>query len=175
MRLLVTFCICFNLQSATVENFKKPFNFDAEININNDGNLVSRGKILFRDDSFIYNLVSPYRQIIASDNGKLYIQDDDFQQVIIYDNKNTFFLQDLLNNEYKSEDFSCPNTCFKLLLNENSSFQEALVVLDGDIIDLIRLIDLKGQRIFIEFENFKFESSKITYVIPENYEIIKND
>ena len=164
MRLLVTFCICFNLQSATVENFKKPFNFDAEININNDGNLVSRGKILFRDDSFIYNLVSPYRQIIASDNGKLYIQDDDFQQVIIYDNKNTFFLQDLLNNEYKSEDFSCPNTCFKLLLNEN-----------GDIIDWIRLIDLKGQRIFIEFENFKFESSKITYVIPENYEIIKND
>ena len=175
MRLFFILFISFFAQTNSYEYFKKPFNFNAEIIINNAVNFVSQGNILFRNGTFIYNLDEPYKQTIASDKDKLYIQDDDFQQVIIYDNKNTFFLQDLLNNEYKSEDFSCPNTCFKLLLNENSSFQEALVVLDGDIIDWIRLIDIKGQRIFIEFENFKFESSKITYVIPENYEIIKND
>ncbi len=30
-------------------------------------------------------------------------------------------------------------------------------------------------QLFVKFENFKFESSNITYVAPENYEIIEND
>ena len=127
------------------------------------------------DGSFIYNLIDPYRQTIANNNGKLYVQDDDFQQVIIYKNDNTFFLQDLFDNEYESENVPCSKICFKLLSGEDSSFQEALVSLDGDVIEWIRLLDIKDQRIFIKFENFKFESSNINYVIPKNYEIIKND
>ena len=175
MRLFITLFICSYLQSTTVEYFKKPLNFNADILINNEENYVSKGTIFFRDGSFIYKLISPYSQTIANNDSKLYVQDDDFQQVIVYDNENTFFLQDLLSNEYKLENFACSNTCFKLRSNENSSFQEAFVSLDGDVIEWIRLLDIKDQRIFIKFENFKFESSKITYVAPENYEIIEND
>ena len=175
MRLFITLFICSYIQSTTVEYFKKPINFDADIIINNQENFISKGKILFRDGSFIYNLIDPYKQTIANNNGKLYVQDDDFQQVIIYKNDKTFFLQDLFDNEYESENGPCSKICFKLLSNENSSFQEALVSLDGDVIEWIRLLDIKDQRIFIKFENFKFESSNITYVAPENYEIIEND
>ena len=175
MRLFITLFMCSYLQSSTDEYFKKPINFDADIIINNQENFISKGKILFRDGSFIYNLIDPYRQTIANNNGKLYVQDDDFQQVIIYKNDNTFFLQDLFDNEYESENVPCSKICFKLFSRENSSFQEALVSLDDDVIEWIRLLDIKDQRIFIKFENFKFESSNITYVAPENYEIIEND
>ena len=175
MRLFITLFICSYIQSTTVEYFKKPLNFNADIIINNEENYVSKGTIFFRDGSFIYKLTSPYRQTIASNNSKLYVQDDDFQQVIVYGNDNTFFIQDLLGNEYKSENFPCSNTCFKLRSNENSSFREAFISLDGDVINWIRLLDIKDRKIFIKFENFKFESSNINYVIPENYEILKND
>ena len=175
MRLFITLFICSYLQSTKDEYFKKPINFDADIIINNQENFISKGKILFRDGSFIYNLIDPYRQTIANNNGKLYVQDDDFQQVIIYKNDKTFFLQDLFDNEYESENVPCSKICFKLLSREDSSFQEALVSLDGDVIEWIRLLDIKDQSIFIKFENFKFESSNITYVVPQNYEIISND
>ena len=175
MRLFITLFMCSYLQSTKDEYFNKPINFDADIIINNQENFISKGKIFFRDGSFIYNLIDPYRQTIANNNGKLYVQDDDFQQVIIYKNDNTFFLQDLFDNEYESENVPCSKICFKLLSRENSSFQEALVSLDGDVIEWIRLLDIKDQSIFIKFENFKFESSNITYVVPQNYEIINND
>ena len=175
MRLFFILFVSFFVQTNSSEYFKKPFNFNAEIIINNEENFISQGKILFRNGSFIYNLDKPYKQTIASNKGKLYVQDDDFQQVIIYDNGNTFFLQDLFNNEYQAEDFPCPNTCFKLLSEDNSSFKEALVSLDDEVVEWIRLLDIKDQRIFVKFENFEFESSNITYVAPENYEIIEND
>ena len=175
MRLFITLFFSSFLESNSFEYFKKPFNFNAEIIINNDGNFVSKGEILFRDGSFIYNLISPYNQTIASNNGKLYVQDDDFQQVIIYENNNTFFLQNLFDNDYKSEKFPCSKICFKLLSKEDGSFKEALVSLDGDVIDWIRLLDIRDQRIFVKFENFKFESSNIIYVVPDNYEIVTND
>ena len=104
--------------------------------------LFQRAKFFFRDGTFIYNLIDPYRQTIANNNGKLYVQDDDFQQVIIYKNDKTFFLQDLFDNEYESENVPCSKICFKLLSREESSFQEALVSLDGDVIEWIRGINL---------------------------------
>ena len=55
MRLFITLFICSYLQSTTDEYFKKPINFDADIIINNQENFISKGKILFRDGSFIYN------------------------------------------------------------------------------------------------------------------------
>ena len=117
MRLLFCFFISFLVQSNPNISFKKPLNFNADININSEGNSISNGAMSFRNGTFIYHLTSPYNQTIAVANGKLYVQDDDFQQVIIYNNDQSFFLQDLLNNEFESEDFPCPNTCFKLKPN----------------------------------------------------------
>tara|TARA_B100000886_G_scaffold333952_1_gene288771 strand:+ start:42 stop:569 length:528 start_codon:yes stop_codon:yes gene_type:complete len=175
MRLLTVCFISFFIETNPTIYFKKPLNFDSEIHINSEGNFISKGEMSFRDGAFIYNLVSPYKQTIASKNGKLYVQDDDFQQVIIYNDTKSFFLQDLFNNKYETENFPCPNNCFKLNPENGSSFQEAMVSMNGNVIDWIRLIDIKDQRIFIKFENFKFESSNISYVVPQNYEIISND
>ena len=69
MRLFITLFICSYLQSTTDEYIKKPINFDGDIIINNQENFISKGKILFRDGSFIYNLIDPYRLSIAIING----------------------------------------------------------------------------------------------------------
>ena len=175
MRFLIILFISFFIQTKPNTVFKEPLNFDAEININSEGNLISRGIMSFREGAFIYNLVSPYNQTIASENGKLFVQDNDFQQVIIYNATKAFFLQDLFSNKYETENFPCQNNCFKVNPKDGSTFQEALVSMNENVIDWIRLVDIKDQRIFIKFENFKFESSNITYVVPQNYEIISND
>ena len=175
MRKLFFFLIILSHQAFTTTYFFEPLNFDAQISIKNDENAISEGFISFREGSFIYTTNKPYNQKIFSKNGRFLVQDDDFKQVIIYENNHSFFLQDLLNNKYPTKEVSCPNTCFKLNPEQDSTFKEALISLNEEIIDWIRLIDMKGERIFIKFENFKFESSNITYVVPQNYEIINND
>ena len=83
MRLLFCFFISFLVQSNPNISFKKPLNFNADVNINSEGNSISNGAMSFRNGTFIYHLTSPYNQTIAVVNGKLYVQDDDFQQVMI--------------------------------------------------------------------------------------------
>ncbi len=175
MHKIFIFLMMLSFQASTTTYFAQPVNFDADISIKNEEKLISQGFISFRQESFVYKTSQPYNQTIFSNNGKLLVQDDDFKQVMIYENDNSFFLQELLYNKYPSEEIACPNTCFKLNPSQNSTFKEALISLNEEIIDWIRLEDIKGERIFIKFENFKFESSNITYVVPQNYEIINND
>ena len=81
----------------------------------------------------------------------------------------------MLTNGYQNENFPCPSRCFKIKPDLNSSFKEALISLKDESIEWIRVLDIKDERILIKFENFKVESSNISYAIPENYEIINND
>ena len=175
MKWIVLFSLCFSIFGDSLKIFKSPLNFNSSITINNERGLVSSGDIFYRNGNFIYSLKLPSDQIIASDKKNIYVQDNDFNQVMIYKNDNSFFLQDLLNNAYKTENFPCPDNCFKIKPDDNSSFKEALISRNDQSIDWIRVLDIKDERILIKFENFKVESSNITYVIPNNYEIINND
>ena len=175
MRATSILFLCFLIHAEAPEYFKNITNFDSQITINGEDNLISSGEISFRNGNFVYLLTHPFNQLVAGKNGKIYVQDDDFKQVMIYQNDNSFFLQELFNNKYDSEDFPCPDTCLKLKPDQNSTFKQALVSIKGESLDWIRLLDLKDERIFIKFENFKIESSNISYVVPQNYEIINND
>ena len=73
MRLLFCFFISFLVQSNPNISFKKPLNFNADININSEGNSISNGAMSFRNGTFIYHLTSPYNQTIDVANVKLYV------------------------------------------------------------------------------------------------------
>ena len=82
------------------EYFKEPLNFDADI-ISIMRKMRFQRAISFQRWILYLHLINPYNQTIFNNNGKLYVQDDDFKQVIIYKNNHSFFLQDLFNNEYR--------------------------------------------------------------------------
>ncbi len=175
MRLIAVLCLCLPVFGSSENIFNSPLNFDSTITINNESGIISSGDITYRNGDFIYSLNVPSDQIIASNSQNIYVQDNDFNQVMIYKNDNSFFLQDLLTNSYQNENFPCPSSCFKIKPDLNSSFKEALISLKDESIEWIRVLDIKDERILIKFENFKVESSNISYAIPENYEVINND
>jgi hypothetical protein len=175
MRFIAVLCLCLPVYGSSEYIFNSPFNFDSTITINNESGIVSSGNISYRNGDFIYSLDIPSNQIVASNAQNIYVQDNDFNQVMIYKNDNSFFLQDLLTNGYQNENFPCPSSCFKIKPDLNSSFKEALISLKDESIEWIRVLDIKDERILIKFENFKVESSNISYAIPENYEVINND
>ena len=175
MRLIAVLCLCLPILGNSENIFNSPLNFDSTITINNESGLISSGDISYRNGNYIYSLNLPSDQIIASNAQNIYVQDNDFNQVMIYKNDNSFFLQDLLTNGYQNENFPCPSSCFKIKPDLNSSFKEALISLKDESIEWIRVLDIKDERILIKFENFKVESSNISYAIPENYEVINND
>jgi hypothetical protein len=175
MRLIAVLCLCLPILGSSENIFNSPLNFDSTITINNESGIISSGDISYRNGDFIYSLNVPSAQIIASNAQNIYVQDNDFNQVMIYKNDNSFFLQDLLTNGYQNENFPCPDSCFKIKPDLNSSFKEALISLNDESIEWIRVLDIKDERILIKFENFKVESSNISYAIPENYEVINND
>ena len=65
--------------------------------------------------------------------------------------------------------------CYKILLNEETGFSEALIVAFDQIIEYIQATDIQNVNYLIKFENFKVESSKIVYEPPEDYSLVKND
>tara|TARA_Y100000746_G_scaffold11360_1_gene9507 strand:- start:7697 stop:8224 length:528 start_codon:yes stop_codon:yes gene_type:complete len=175
MRAFICLCICFPIYGNSTNLFTNPLNFNSTIIITNERTVISSGDISYRNGDIVYHIDLPSNQIIASNKENIYVQDNDFNQVMIYENDKSFFLQDLLANAYETENFPCPDSCFKIKPDLNSSFKEALISFKDQSIDWIRVLDIKDERILIKFENFKVESSNITYVIPENYEIINND
>lgn len=91
MRFFFLFCVLFVSKSVLSSDFKVPLNFDATISIDNESNQISSGYISYRDGEFLYNLTQPANQIIANNKQSFFVQDNDFNQVIIYKNNNSFF------------------------------------------------------------------------------------
>ena len=52
----------------------------------------------------------------------------------------------------KTENFPCPDNCFKIKPDDNSSFKEALISRKDQSIDWIRVLDVKDERILIKFD-----------------------
>ena len=70
--------------------------FTAEINIEkNDfysNELISVGSISFQNNNFIYHINNPINQTIYGFEDRLIVQDNDFKQIMIYDNNYNFLL-----------------------------------------------------------------------------------
>jgi len=173
MKYLIFFLLANIINAEEVKNLYD--NFDAQITIQKNEDIVSKGNIRYRENDFFYEVELPYSQKIIGINQNIYVQDDDFNQVHVYKDNASFLLRDVLKDENQKEYISCPTVCYKILLNEETGFSEALIVAFDQIIEYIQATDIQNVNYLIKFENFKVESSKIVYEPPEDYSLVKND
>ena len=173
MKYLIFFLLVNLLNAEEAKNLYD--SFDAQITIQKNEDIVSKGNIRYRKKDFFYEVEIPYSQKIIGINQNIYVQDDDFNQVHVYKDNSSFLLRDVLKDENQKEYIPCPNVCYKILLNQESGFSEALIVTFDQIIQYIQATDIQNVNYLIKFENFKVESSKIVYEPPEDYSLVKND
>ena len=73
--------------------------FTAEINIEKkeyySNQTISQGLISFQDNKFVYQLNDPMNQTIYGLKDQLIVQDNDFKQVMIYNNNYNFLLSNM--------------------------------------------------------------------------------
>ena len=67
----------------------------SNITISDSESIISEGYITYQNDDFIYTIYQPDNQILAGMNGQLFIQDNDFRQVMIYQDDDSFFVKRL--------------------------------------------------------------------------------
>ena len=106
MKYLIFFLLVNMLNAEEVINLYD--NFDAQITIKKNEDIVSKGNIRYRENDFFYEVELPYSQKIIGINQSIYVQDDDFNQVHVYKDNSSFLLRDVLKDENQKEYISCP-------------------------------------------------------------------
>ena len=152
--------------------------FTAEINIEkNDfysNELISDGSISFQNNNFIYHINNPINQTIYGFEDRLIVQDNDFKQIMIYDNNYNFLLTDVFNNKLIYKPIECPHLCYVAFI-DNQSVKTSTVTAINNKLSSMQIVDKQNQVFLIKFSNLVYESTNITYVAPNDYQIIKND
>mgnify|MGYP006261714251 FL=1 len=152
--------------------------FKAEINIEKkdyySNQTISKGLISFQDNKFIYQLNDPMNQTIYGLKNQLIVQDNDFKQVMIYDNKYNFLLSKVFDKGLTYEPISCLETCFKAIINNESIKTSTVTAVNNKLVSM-QIVDNQNQVFLIKFSNLVYESTNINYVTPNGYQVIKND
>lgn len=172
MRLLIAFMVL-SLKLSSIEpqldRFQK---FTSVISVSFNNVELSSGYITYDSDNFIYSITSPYSQMIAKIDNKVYVQDDDFKQVFIYQGDYDFLIQQILDNELGLQPYECATTCLRaLVLDEN--IQELVVEMSEYEISQISYLDAKNDSYVIKFLNFQLGAKNISYNLPMDYEVIE--
>ena len=152
--------------------------FTAEINIEkkefHSNQSISQGLISFQDNKFIYQLNDPMNQTIYGLKDQLIVQDNDFKQVIIYENKYKFLLSKVFDKDLTYVSISCPEVCYKAIINDESIRTSTITAVNNKL-DSMQIVDTQNQVFFIKFSNLVYESTNISYVAPNDYQMIRND
>lgn len=172
MRFLIALLlISFNLSSTEIL-FDRFQEFTSLISISSNNDELSSGNISYDSDNFLYSITSPYSQIIAKIDDKVYVQDDDFKQVFIYQGNYDFLIQQILDNEVGLQPYDCATTCLRAtILDEN--IQELVVEISEYEISQISYLDAKNDAYVIKFLNFQLGAKNISYNLPMDYEVIE--
>ena len=172
MRFLIALLlISFNLSSTEIL-FDRFQEFTSLISISSNNDELSSGNISYDSDNFLYSITSPYSQIIAKIDNKVYVQDDDFKQVFIYQGNYDFLIQQILDNEVGLQPYDCATTCLRAtILDEN--IQELVVEISEYEISQIAYLDAKNDAYVIKFLNFQLGAKNISYNLPMDYEVIE--
>ncbi len=172
MRFLIALLlISFNLSSTEIL-FDRFQEFTSLISISSNNDELSSGNISYDSDNFLYSITSPYSQIIAKIDNKVYVQDDDFKQVFIYQGNYDFLIQQILDNEVGLQPYDCATTCLRAtILDEN--IQELVVEISEYEISQISYLDAKNDAYVIKFLNFQLGAKNISYNLPMDYEVIE--
>ena len=172
MRFLVALILLSFKLSATetlLDRFQK---FTSVISVSSNNYELSSGSISYDSDNFLYNITSPYSQMIAKIDNTVYVQDNDFKQVFIYQGDYDFLIQQILDNEVGLQSYECATTCLRAsILDEN--IQELVVEMSENEISQILYLDAKKDAYVIKFLNFELGAKNISYNLPMDYEIIE--
>jgi len=172
MRFLIALILLsFKLSSTEtlLDRFQK---FTSVISVSSNNVELSSGSLSYDSDDFLYNITSPYSQIIAKTDNKVYVQDDDFKQVFIYQGDYDFLIQQILDNEVGLQPYECATSCLRAsILDEN--IQELVLEMSENKISQILYLDAKNDAYVIKFLNFQLGAKNISYNLPMDYEIIE--
>ena len=172
MRFLIALILLsFKLSSTEtlLDRFQK---FTSVISVSSNNVELSSGSLSYDSDDFLYNITSPYSQIIAKTDNKVYVQDDDFKQVFIYQGDYDFLIQQILDNEVGLQPYECATSCLRAsILDEN--IQELVLEMSENKISQILYLDAKNDAYVIKFLNFELGAKNISYNLPMDYEIIE--
>lgn len=172
MRFLIALLLIILNLSSTEILFDRFQEFTSLISISSNNDELSSGNISYDSDNFLYSITSPYSQIIAKIDNKVYVQDDDFKQVFIYQGNYDFLIQQILDNEVGLQPYDCATTCLRAtILDEN--IQELVVEISEYEISQIAYLDAKNDAYVIKFLNFQLGAKNISYNLPMDYEVIE--
>lgn len=172
MRFLIPLILISLNLSSTEILFDRFQEFTSLISISSNNDELSSGNISYDSDNFLYSITSPYSQIIAKIDDKVYVQDDDFKQVFIYQGNYDFLIQQILDNEVGLQPYDCATTCLRAtILDEN--IQELVVEISEYEISQISYLDAKNDAYVIKFLNFQLGAKNISYNLPMDYEVIE--
>ena len=172
MRLLIAFMVLSLKLSSIGPQLDRFQKFTSVISVSLNHVELSSGNISYDSDDFIYSITSPYSQMIAKIDNKVYVQDDDFKQVFIYQGDYDFLIQQILDNELGLQPYECATTCLRaLVLDEN--IQELVVEMSEYEISQISYLDAKNDSYVIKFLNFQLGAKNISYNLPMDYEVIE--
>ena len=172
MRFLIALLLISLNLSSTEILFDRFQEFTSLISISSNNDELSSGNISYDSDNFLYSITSPYSQIIAKIDDKVYVQDDDFKQVFIYQGNYDFLIQQILDNEVGLQPYDCATTCLRAtILDEN--IQELVVEISEYEISQISYLDAKNDAYVIKFLNFQLGAKNISYNLPMDYEVIE--
>ena len=174
MRVALLFLSSFIFSSDLPELLSKNHKFSADITIFDSESRLSSGYISYLNGDFTYSIDYPSKQILAGLDGFLYIQDDDFKQVLIYKDDESFLIKQLLLNSYDYDELSCSSKCYKLIINDGR-ISNAIIIFKNNLLYEMHVQNFQNKKFLIKFENFVLESTNITYIAPEGYEIITDD
>ena len=148
--------------------------FLSDITITDSDSLISKGSLSYNNGDFIYTINYPSSQIIADSNNTLFVQDDDFKQVMTYTNNSSFLIKELLTGSYLVDELSCLAECFKVSVNDGR-IESAIIIFQNNKIYEMHITDFQTNNFLVKFENFSHESTNISYMPPQGYEVIIND
>ncbi len=174
MRIILLFISSFLSSAELSELLNKNQKFSSNILISDIDTEISSGFLSYKNGNYKYSIQSPSSQVMAEIDGQLFIQDDDFKQVIRYIDNNSFLIKKLLSNTYEHAELSCNLKCFRLLVNDER-ISNAIIVFENEFLHEIHVENFQNNKFLIKFENFVLESTNITYVTPDGYELITND
>lgn len=148
--------------------------FTAQISIEHNQSSTSSGSIQYKFGDFKYVVEEPYSQTIYKADNKIFIQDDDFQQVFVYAQNFSFLLDDVLSGDIEFQSIECSNQCY-IAYDLNNNVKELTVELIDNQLFQIKYLDYKDDIYVINFLNYQKGSKNISYNLPEGYEVIVND
>tara|TARA_B100000941_G_C28462480_1_gene531546 strand:- start:769 stop:1287 length:519 start_codon:yes stop_codon:yes gene_type:complete len=169
--LLIFFISLINAQSLE-KLLEDNYSFQADITIEQNNLIQSSAKITFTRGNYIISEIMPINQTIAIINESIFIQDDDFKQVISRKNHRKLIFN-VLSDYSKFTLARCDELCY--CSNQYDDYANLCIKFSDSRISKISFTDVNQIENLISFNNFIKGDFNISYNPPKTYNFIADD